>query len=77
MDREAELKRLSEADAHIAEAEIAVSRQMMPLEKLRRDGHDTALAERTLKSFQDTLQTMRAHRDEIVSTIEQIDQGLL
>jgi hypothetical protein len=49
---------------------------MIELDKLRRDGHDTKLAEQTLKSFEDTLQTLREHRELIVKTIEQIDRGL-
>jgi hypothetical protein len=76
IDREAEVQRLSEADQHIANAERAISEQVVQLESLRRDGHDMALAERTLRAFEDTLQTLREHRELIISTIEQIDKGL-
>jgi hypothetical protein len=55
MDRKAELRRPSQADAHIAKAERAISEQTMEIEKLRRQAHDTALAEATLKQFEDTL----------------------
>jgi hypothetical protein len=77
VDRDVELRHLSEADVRIAEAEGVVSKQIKMVEKLRCDGQDTSVAEETLKAFQETLQTMRDHRHEIVKTIEQIDQGLI
>lgn len=77
MDRQRELQRLSEADKHVVQAERAISGQAMEIEKLRRDGHNTALAEKTLKTFNDTLQVMRDHRAAIVNMIEQIDKGLI
>ncbi len=77
LDRERELQRLSEADQHITNAEAAVTRQMVKLDELRRDAHDTSEAEATLKAFQDTLQTLREHRELILKTIEQIDQGIV
>jgi hypothetical protein len=49
---------------------------VIELDKLRRDGHDTKLAEQTLKLFEDTLQTLHKHREHIVKTINQIDRGL-
>jgi len=42
-DREAELKKLAEADAHIAEAEHAVVEQVANVDELRAAGHDTAM----------------------------------
>ena len=48
MDRDVELRHLSEADVRIAEAEGAVSKQIKMVEKLRRDGQDTSVAEETL-----------------------------
>ena len=76
MDRAAELKRLNEADAHIADAERAVAEQMAPVETLRVAGQDTAIAERELAAFQETLAVLRDHRAVIMKTIEQIDSGL-
>jgi len=76
MDREKELQRLSEADRHIADAERAVARQTVALETLRRDGHNAALAELTLKN-KDTLQTLRANRAQVIKQIDKIDRGLL
>jgi hexokinase len=77
MDRNTELQRLAEADRHIVEAERAVSHQTMELEQLRADGHDTALAEKTLESFQRALGAMQEHRKIIIRTIEAIDAGLI
>jgi hypothetical protein len=76
LDREAELRRLAQADTLISNAERAITDQMIELDKLRRDGHDTKLAEQTLKLFEDTLQTLHKHREHIVKTINQIDRGL-
>ena len=77
MDREAELRRLSQADTHIAKAERAVSEQMIEIEQLHLHGHDTALAQATLEQFENTLHVMRSHRNQIVKIIEKIDEGLI
>jgi hypothetical protein len=72
-DREAELKRLAEADAHIADAETAVAQQMARVEALRVLGHDARSAERDLTAFQETLAVLQDHRAAIVKAIEQLD----
>jgi ferritin len=77
LDRERELGRLSEADRHIVEAEAAVTKQIAEIEKLRRDGHNTFAAEELLKDFERSLEIMRAHRQEIISTIDEIDKGVI
>jgi hypothetical protein len=76
MDRQDELLRLGEADRHIAVAERNITEQQCRLEKLRADGHDTKLAEQMLTDFQINLQTLNEHRDLIIKTIAQINQGL-
>lgn len=75
MDRNAELRRLAEADGHIAEAERHVSEQRIQVEKLGREGHDTSLALALLTQFEGTLATLRGNRDLIIQTIAEIDQG--
>lgn len=75
LERDREVRRLCEADQHITDAETRVSKQIAPLDELRRDGHDTSEAEATLKSFQAMLQSMCEHRDQIVQIIAQIDEG--
>jgi hypothetical protein len=76
MNREVDLQWLSQADHQIAVAERAVTNQMLELEKLRRDGRDTALAEKLLSRYEHRLQVLKNHRANIVRFIEQIDQGL-
>ena len=75
-DRDAELKRLAEAEIHIATAERAITEQMAQVVALRAAGHDTAMAERELTAFQETLAVLQDHRASIIKTIEQIDADL-
>jgi hypothetical protein len=75
-ERDAQLKQLAEADAHIAEAERAVTEQMAQVEALRLAGQDTAMAERELTAFQETLAVLQDHRATIIKAIEKIDAGL-
>jgi hypothetical protein len=74
-ERDDYLRRLSEADAHIAEAECAVTEQMAQVEALRLAGRDTAGAERELMAFQETLAVLQDHRASINKAIEQLDGG--
>jgi hypothetical protein len=76
MNRDLEVQRLAQADHHIAVAERAITKQMLELEKLRRDRHDTVLAEKVLKNYENSLQVLKDHRATIARFIEQIDQGL-
>jgi hypothetical protein len=75
-DRDAELKQLTEADAHIAETERAIAEQIAQLEALRLAGQDTAMAERELAAFEETLAVLQDYRAAIIKSIEQIDAGL-
>ena len=77
MDRQAEVQRLSLANRHIVNAERNVTGQTFELERLRRGGHDTAMAERTLENFKGLLQALCNRRKLIIKTIEQIDRGLI
>ncbi|MBR0869872.1 hypothetical protein JQ633_05855 [Bradyrhizobium tropiciagri] len=76
MNRQAEVNRLDEADRHISRGEIAVSKQLAMVERLKHDGHDTAEAVRQLSDFEAVLATMRERRSSIAKLIEQIDAGL-
>ena len=69
------LRRLGEADAHIAEAERAVAEQMAQVEALRLAGKDTTQPERELMAFQETLAVLLDHRASINKAIEQIEGG--
>jgi hypothetical protein len=75
-DRDAELKRLATADAHIAETDRAIAEQIAQLEALGLAGQDTAMAERELVAFEETLAVLQGHRATIVKAIEEIDAGL-
>ena len=77
MDRQAELRRRHQADRHIATAEKNVTEQRVQIDKLRHDGHDVELAEKTLKAFEEVLITLQEHREIIIRTIEEIDQGII
>jgi hypothetical protein len=74
-ERDDHLKRLGEADAHIAAAEHAVTEQMARVEALRLAGKDTTGAARELMAFQETLAVLQDHRASIKKAIEQIDGG--
>ena len=76
LDRQHQLRRLSDVDQLITNAETTVTKQIRTVDELRRDGHDTSKAEATLKAFQYTLQSLRQLRQQIINTIEQIDKGL-
>jgi hypothetical protein len=67
---------LGEADRHVATAEKSVSEQRMQVEKLRRDGQDVELAQRTLGLRGIARDAARASLI-IVRTIVQIDHGLV
>lgn len=77
MDRHAELVHLAQAERHIAVAERNVCEQRLEMLKLRQQGMDDKLAERTMKAFEASLATLQEHREMIILTIEQIDDGLL
>jgi len=72
-----EVAMLSQADKLIAEAETAIIEQIAEFDKARVAGHDTTIAERTLRAFTDNLKALRERRELIVRTIQQIDRGLI
>lgn len=76
MDREAEVRRLNEADGHIADGERRITEQLLVVGKLRADGRDTREAERLLRMMEESLSAFQQHRQLTVDMIEQIDAGL-
>lgn len=76
MDRNAEVERLGQADRHITVAEEHIPKQRLLLDTLRKDGHDTKIAEDMLNGFEQHLKTLHEHREIIFKTINQIDDGL-
>jgi hypothetical protein len=64
-ERDDQLRRLVEADAHIVEAERAVAEQVAQVAALRLAGKDKATAERELAAFEETLAVLQDHRASI------------
>ena len=69
------MRRQGEADAHIAEAERAVTEQIAQVEAQRLAGKDTTQPQRELTAFQETLAVLQDHRAGINKAIEQLDGG--
>ena len=77
MNRDDELRRLSQADRMIAGAETALMAQIAYVDRQRVEGHDTALAERGLRAFIVNLEALKHRRELIARTISQLDRGLI
>ena len=73
-ERDDYVRRLGEADAHIAEAECAITAQIAQVEALRLAGKDTT-GRRELMAFQGTLAVLQDHRASIKKALEDIDGG--
>jgi hypothetical protein len=69
MDRLRELESLRKADRFIADAEMRLMNQIAGFEKERVEAHETALAERTLRAFTNSLKALRQRRDLIANSI--------
>lgn len=54
---------LAMAERHVAQGEEHVAKQEELLERMRRQGHPTVVAEDLLATFVSTLDEHRAHRD--------------
>lgn len=66
-----ERRHLSLADEHVAKAERVIREQAAIISSLRDDGHDTKLAEETMRVFEANLRVMRQHRELILRAIEE------
>ena len=77
LDRDKERRDLAKIEASIIEGERRISEQRLRVDELRRNGRETAEAETTLRSFEDSLVEWRHHRDSIIALIAQIDAGLV
>jgi hypothetical protein len=75
MDRRAEELRLGQAEGRIVLAERHIANQQLLIDRLRAKGQDTETAEEMLRGFEHNLKTLHEHRQVIVKTIEQIDNG--
>ncbi|WP_114946763.1 hypothetical protein [Microvirga calopogonii] len=64
-----EREHLAKADRDIADGERRVAEQIILIEQMRKDGHDTALAEEFLRNLEQTLEQWHAHRRLILDAI--------
>ena len=69
-DPDLEREHLGKAERDIAEGERRITRQMVLIERLRQDGHDTAEAEKLLLTLRETLAEWQTHREEILRELE-------
>ncbi len=73
IDPAVERQHLAQAENDIAEGERRVTNQILLIDEMRRDGHDTAEAERYLQTLRETLAVWYDHRDMILRELERHD----
>ena len=69
-DPDLEREHLGKAERDIAEGERRITRQMVLIERLKQEGHDTAEAEKLLLTLRETLAEWQTHREEILRELE-------
>lgn len=74
-DLATEQQHLVKADRDIAGGERRVTAQQLLIERLRREGHKTADAEKLLETLEQTLDAWRVHRAEILRQIARLEQA--
>lgn len=67
---------LAAAEKDLAEGGQRIAKQAALLDRLRRDGRDTAQAESFLRTLEQTLLIWRDHRDEILRAIARLEEKL-
>jgi hypothetical protein len=77
MDRSTGLELLVEADRYIADAEMAVMKQIADFDRQRGDRLGMATAERALRAFVDALEALKGRRELIAQTIKQMDNSCI
>jgi hypothetical protein len=66
MDQSKEIEHVRQAERHVAEAKALIERQREVVAELMQKGHDTEIAESTLRAMERTLKAIESHRDLIV-----------
>jgi hypothetical protein len=61
---------LAQAEQHITEAKTHIAHQRETIEKLRREGHGTGLAESMLHALETSLHAFEHHRNLILEHLE-------
>jgi hypothetical protein len=70
MDRAAIAAAIKLSDEHIAVGERHIAMQRGMIEGLKKDGHRTTEAERTLQTYEAALALHRAHREQLSAQLE-------
>ncbi|WP_157697594.1 hypothetical protein [Caballeronia calidae] len=73
MDLETEETQLRQADEHLALAERQIQHQELIVQDLEKDGHDTSLALKLLRTMRDTRNVMQSNKACIVASIGRIN----
>ena len=69
MDRETEEEHLRKAEADIAQALDRIERQRQLIERMAAHGHDVTIATSLLETMYETLEVMKAHREQILQEL--------
>jgi hypothetical protein len=64
-------EQLAQAHEHVRQAQKRIEEQIILIDRLRWDGHDTQAAERLLTTFIDLMAKLTLHRDELEREAEE------
>lgn len=74
-NRDEEVRHLAQADLHIANVKMLIRRLERMVEASREGGEPSDQAIRAIDTMKRALDDFYAHRDEIVKTLRDIDDG--
>ncbi|MBQ0821513.1 hypothetical protein KBI52_15030 [Microvirga sp. HBU67558] len=75
-DLQREREDLVTADRHLAAGEQRIAEQLALIQRMTRDGHDTALARDLLRLLDETMVAWQEHRQLILDTIARHERAL-
>ena len=64
-------EQLTQARDHVLQVQKRIEAQTMLIDRLRADGHDTAMAEQLLATFIDLMTKLTLHRDSLEREAEE------
>jgi hypothetical protein len=76
MDRNMEVAHLSQAERHVSQGTANVERQRALVKQLELDGHDTEVATKLLRQFEEVLKLHIKDRDRIRAELAESERGL-
>ena len=68
-------EQLAQARDHVSEVQHRIEDQIILIDRLRLDGHDTQAAERLLATFLDLMSKLSLHREELEREAEERDRA--